>query len=159
MATTKTLKLNPGTSLSTLIDVASQNLSMQGFDVKSQVMGPNAAEIIVSKDREGLKNSLLGLGLESRVAITSAGDTLSLAISSEWTNKIVALVIGWFLCLIPFITGLVGVINQYSLPEKIETAFTLATNSGTVNASPVDATPVDFTPIDPQDFTPIDPQE
>lgn len=151
MATTKTLKLNPGTSLSTLIDVASQNLAMQGFDVKSQVMGPNAAEIIVSKDREGIKNSLLGLGIESRVAITASGDTLTLAISSEWTNKIVALVIGWFLCLIPFITGIVGAVNQFSLPEKINTAFTLATNSGTVNADPVDATDVDFTPVDPQE--------
>ena len=33
----KTIRLNPGTNLATLIDIAAQNLSMQGFDVKSQL--------------------------------------------------------------------------------------------------------------------------
>ena len=152
----KSLKLIPGTNLATLIDIAAQNLSMQGFDVKSQIMGPGAAEIIVSKDREGFKNSILGMGIECRVAITVADDILTLSIGSEWTNKIVALVIGWFLCWIPIITGIIGIVNQSSLPDKIFTAFNLASNSGAaysapVNTSPADATPVDFTPVDPQE--------
>lgn len=147
----KTLKLVPGTNLATLIDIAAQNLSMQGFDVKSQVMGPCAAEVIVSKDREGIKNSLLGLGIECRVAITVADDILTLSIGSEWTNKIVALVIGWFLCWIPIVTGIIGLVNQSGLPDKIYTAFNLASNSGVVYTAPQDATPVDFTPVDPQE--------
>lgn len=147
----KTLKLNPGTNLATLIDIAAQNLSMQGFDVKSQVMGPGAAEIIVSKDREGIKNSILGLGVECRVAITIADNILNLSISSEWTNKIVALVIGWFLCWIPIITGIVGLVNQSGLPDKIFTAFNLACSSGIANAPAQEATPVDFTPVDPEE--------
>lgn len=150
MATIKTLKLNPGTNLSSLIDIAAQNLSMQGFDVKSQVMGPCAAEIIVSKDREGLKN-FLGLGVECRVAITASDDMLTLSIGSEWTNKIVALVIGWFLCWIPVVTGIIGLVNQLGLPDKIFTAFNLATNSGVGFTSAEDATPVDFTPVNPQE--------
>ena len=149
--TTKTIRLNPGANLATLIDFAAQNLSMQGFDVKSQVMGPSAAEIIVSKDREGIKNTILGLGVECRVAITVANDMLNLSINSEWTNKIIALVIGWFLCWIPIVTGIVGLVNQSSLPEKIFTAFNLASNSGIANAPIEDATPVDFTPVDPEE--------
>ncbi len=149
--TTKTIRLNPGTNLATLIDFAAQNLSMQGFDVKSQVMGPSAAEIIVTKDREGIKNTILGLGVECRVAITVANDMLTLSINSEWTNKIIAFVIGWFLCWIPTITGIVGLVNQYNLPEKIFTAFNLASNSGIANAPVEDATPVDFTPVDPEE--------
>ena len=146
----KSLKLMPGTNLATLIDITAQNLSMQGFDVKSQIMGPCAAEIIVSKDREGFKNSILGLGVECRVAITITDDILTLSIGSEWTNKIVALVIGWFLCWIPVVTGIIGLVNQSSLPDKIFTAFNLASNSGSVYTTPADATPVDFTPVDPQ---------
>lgn len=146
----KTLKLMPGTNLATLIDITAQNLSMQGFDVRSQIMGPCAAEIIVSKDREGFKNSILGLGVECRVAITITDDILTLSIGSEWTNKIVALVIGWFLCWIPVVTGIIGLVNQSSLPDKIFTAFNLASNSGSVYTTPADATPVDFTPVDPQ---------
>lgn len=147
----KTIRLLPGTNLASLIDIAAQNLSMQGFDVKSQIMGPCAAEIIVTKDREGIKNSILGLGVECRVAITVSNDLLTLSIGSEWTNKIVALVIGWFLCWIPIITGIIGLVNQSGLPDKIFTAFNLACNSGTANTTPVDATPVDFTPVDPQE--------
>ena len=146
----KTIKLMPGTSLASLIDIAAQNLSMQGFDVKSQVMGPNAAEIIVSKDRDGIKNSILGLGVECRVAITVADNILTLSIGSEWTNKIVAFAIAWLLCWIPAVTGIIGLVNQSSLPDKIFTAFNLASSSGAAYTPPVDATPVDFTPVDPQ---------
>ena len=146
----KTIKLMPGTSLASLIDIAAQNLSMQGFDVKSQVMGPNAAEIIVSKDRDGIKNSILGLGVECRVAITVADDILTLSIGSEWTNKIVAFAIAWLLCWIPAVTGIIGLVNQSSLPDKIFTAFNLASSSGAAYTPPVNATPVDFTPVDPQ---------
>ncbi len=151
MASIKNLKLNPGTNLSILIDIAAQNLSMQGYDVKSQVMGPSAAEIIVSKDRDGIKNSVLGLGVECRVAITVADDILTLSIGSEWTNKIIALFIGWFLCWIPIITGVIGLINQSSLPDKISTAFNLASKSNVGYSEPANATPVDFTPVDPQE--------
>jgi hypothetical protein len=150
MSTIKTIKTFPGANLSALIDIASQNLAMQGFDVKSQVMGPAAAEIIVTKDRDGLKN-FLGLGLECRVAITATQDVLTLTINSEWTNKIIALAIGWILCWVPFITGVVGTINQLTLPEKIGTAFALACNSNFTGSDADTATPVDFTPVDPQE--------
>lgn len=150
MSTIKTIKTFPGANLSALIDIASQNLAMQGFDVKSQVMGPAAAEIIVTKDRDGLKN-FLGLGLECRVAITATQDVLTLTINSEWTNKIIALAIGWILCWVPFITGVVGTINQFTLPEKIGTAFALACNSNFTGNAADTATPVDFTPVDPQE--------
>lgn len=147
----RTIKLIHGTSLATIIDIATQNLSMQGYDVKSQVMGPCAAEIIVTKDREGIKNSILGLGLESRVAITVSDNVMTLSMGSEWTNKVVALIIGWFLCWVPVITGIVGLINQSCLPDKIFTAFNLAANSGADYVSQDNATPVDFTPVDPEE--------
>ena len=151
MSTIKTIKTYPGTNLATLIDIATQNLSMQSYDIKSQVMGPSAAEVIVTKDRDGLKNTFLGLGLECRVAITATQDSITLTINSEWTNKIVALAIGWIFCWIPFVTGVIGTINQFTLPEKISTAFTLACSSNFTSTAADTATPVDFEPVDPEE--------
>jgi hypothetical protein len=148
MSLIKTIKTYPGASLAAIIDAATQNLSMQYYDVKSQIMGPCAAEIIVSKDRTGLKNAFLGLGVECRVAITVENDTLTLIISNEWSNKIVAFLISWIFCWVPFVTGIMGTINQYNLPEKITTAFTLACNSCFTPRSAEEATPVDFVSID-----------
>ncbi len=39
---------------------------------------------------------------------------------AEWTSKIIGAVIGWFLCLIPLITAIIGVVRQTSLPKNIE---------------------------------------
>ncbi len=155
MSKMKTFSIPAGTNINTAIDIAAQNLSMQGFDVKSQVIGPTAAEVIITKDREGFKN-FLGLGLESRVAITATGDMLNLSITDEWVNKIIALVVGWFLCWVPIITGIIGIINQAGLSEKINTAFSLALNSGAANipnqapAESVEPQNVDFTDVNPQ---------
>ncbi len=151
MSLVKTIRTYPGASLATIIDAATQNLSMQCYDVKSQIMGPSAAEIIVTRDRTGLKNAFLGLGLECRVAITVENDILTLMISNEWANKIVALLIGWIFCWVPFVTGIMGTINQYNLPEKITTAFTLACNSCYTPRSAEEATPVDFISVDPEE--------
>ncbi len=150
MARIKRYQLPVNSNMNAIIEIASQNLSMQGFDVKSQIIGPTAAEIIITKDRDGLKN-FLGLGLESRIAVTATGESINLSISDEWVNKIIALVVGWFLCWIPIITGIIGLVNQYSLSEKIDTAFNLAVNSGFTNIpnqAPVEPTPVEFNDVE-----------
>ncbi|MBQ2774481.1 MAG: hypothetical protein IJF40_01145 [Clostridia bacterium] len=116
---TRVIKINRGTDLASLINLMSQNLSMQGFAVQSQIMSPASANLVITKDRDGFKN-IVGLGLECRVTLTVTGENqLSVNIESEWTNKIIAIAVGWFVCLIPFITGIVGTINQSNLPEKI----------------------------------------
>ena len=38
---------------------------------------------------------------------------------AEWLGKIVGLVVGWFLCMVPFITAIIGTIQQLSLPKAI----------------------------------------
>ncbi|MBR0535724.1 MAG: hypothetical protein IIX14_05040 [Clostridia bacterium] len=156
MATIKTFKIIPGTNLAALMDVAAQNLSLQGFEVKTQVLGPQAAELIVTKDRQGFKNTILGLGLESRAAVTVSGDIATITITSEWTSKILPAVIGWFLCWVPIVTDIVGIINQAALPDKIGAALNLAFSSGA--GAPV-AQP--FSPVEPADvdYTPVDPEE
>ena len=124
----KTYALNPGTDISAVVDAASQALSGQGYEVQTQVMSPAAAAMTVSKDRsDGFKN-FVGLGIECRANLSVLnGNQLTVAIDSEWTNKIIAIALGWFLCWIVFITGIVGAINQNGLPEKVANAIMMAT--------------------------------
>lgn len=126
MADNRIIPINPGTDLNTIINQASQNLQTQGFNVQAQMFNQNAASMTVSKDNDGFKN-FIGLGIECRVniALVNPGQ-ISVSIDSEWTNKIIALVVGWFLCMVPFITGIIGCINQSGLPEKIFNALTAA---------------------------------
>ncbi len=130
MAVQKTFTLNPGADIAAVIDAASQSLSSQGFEVQAQVMSPVAASLVVKKDRDdGLKN-FAGLGIECRANISILnGNQLVVNIDHEWTNKIIAIALGWFLCWIVFVTGIVGAINQNGLPEKISNALMMAASS------------------------------
>ena len=126
MSTQKVFQINPGADLSAIVDFAAKSLSGQGYEVQVQVMGPTSATMVVKKDRDGLKN-IIGLGLECRVIFNILnGNQLNVNIDSEWMNKVLAIVIGWFFCLIPFITGVVGGVSQFGLPEKISSAVVMA---------------------------------
>ena len=129
MSTMRTFQVAPNVSIQEIVQKTSQNLSSQGFQCMAQPMGPNAASITVLKDRDGIKD-FVGLGIECRAAVTLNGNILSVTVDSEWTNKIIAIVVGWFLCLIPFITGIVGAIAQNSLPDKIFNAIQMAVSGG-----------------------------
>lgn len=133
MATMRAYPIGPGASIQTIAQAVEQNFMGQGFQVNSQIMSPANAMITIGKDRDGFKN-IIGLGLECRVSLMINGNQLSVSIDSEWTNKIIAIVVGWFLCLVPFITGIIGAINQSSLPEKIFTAIQIALSAGNPGA-------------------------
>ena len=121
---TRVIQFAPGTDLAAVINYASQSLSAQGYAVQAQMLSPASANLVVTKDRDGFKN-IIGLGLECKVMLTVTGEgQLSVNVESEWTNKIIAIAVGWFVCMIPFFTGIAGVINQSNMPEKIFTAVT-----------------------------------
>ena len=49
-----------------------------------------------------------------------ANGVLSINFSDgDWTGKIIGLVVGWFICLIPFITAIIGCVKQSQLPKSI----------------------------------------
>ncbi|MBE6771637.1 MAG: hypothetical protein E7547_05795 [Ruminococcaceae bacterium] len=126
MSTQKIFQINPGADLSAIVDFAAKSLSGQGYEVQVQVMSSTSATMVVKKDREGFKN-IIGLGLECRVIFSVLnGSQLTVNIDSEWMNKVLAIVIGWFFCMIPFITGIVGGVGQFGLPEKISSAVVMS---------------------------------
>lgn len=130
MSKIRTIALNNNANLADIINVACQNLSAQGYAVQAQSLSPVNVIVTVSKDRDNGFKNFMGLGLEVKVNLTVLnGNQLTMSVDSEWTNKIVAIAVGWFLCLIPFITGLVGVLNQSSMPDKVMDVFTSAAAS------------------------------
>ena len=82
-------------------------------------------------------NTVLGLGTAITVNISLQGTMLVINYTdAEWTTKIIGLVVGWFLCLIPFVTAVIGSINQYDLPNEISRDITMLLSTvGTVPPS------------------------
>lgn len=121
---------------STLMINVSQNFSMdiftqkladtyraKGFNIA--VANMNGSSIITFDKGVGGINMLLGLGQGIKATCALMGNTLTINYSDgDWTGKIIGLVIGWFLCLIPAITAIVGCVKQSSLPKNINTDAT-----------------------------------
>ena len=92
----------------------------KGFNVNVALFSPTNAQITFDKDTGGI-NMLLGLGIGIKANVTLNGGVLSVAFTdAEWTSKIIGLVVGWFLCLIPFVTAIVGIIKQSDFPQQLQ---------------------------------------
>lgn len=129
MAKTINLPLADGATLEAITKAAEQQLQAQGFEVTTTVMGTASSVINVKKDRDGIKN-IIGLGIECQATLTVMGNNMvTVNIESEWGNKILALALGWILCWVPFITGIVGCVNQSGLPNKVTASLQAAAAS------------------------------
>ncbi len=91
----------------------------KGFAVNVVPTGVNSTVINFDKGTGGI-NTLLGLGLGVKANCTYTNGNLMINyFDEEWTGKIVGLVVGWCLCFIPFITAIIGTVQQYSLTGNI----------------------------------------
>lgn len=122
---TKTYLIPEGTDLYAFMQSTALTLSTQGYDSNIQMIGPYAGVLTVTKDREGITN-LIGLGLECRANFSVIDGNLTVTVDGEWTNKIIAVAVGWFVCIIPVVTGIVGAISQLALPDKIFNAVNMS---------------------------------
>lgn len=116
--------LNPEADLFAIIKAVALTMETQGYGASIQMISPQAGVLTVKKDREGLTNAI-GMGIECRVNFSAVNGQLTVNVDSEWTNKIIAIAVGWFVCFIPVITGVVGAVNQLSLPDKIFNAVNM----------------------------------
>ena len=130
MSVTKMIPVQPGANLNDILTKAAQNLQGQGYDVSVAPMSPESAVMTVKKDADDGFKSILGLSVECRATVMFSGGALNVNIDHEWTNKIIAIAVGFFLCWVVFITGIVGAVGQNGLPEKISTALMAAANGG-----------------------------
>lgn len=116
--------LRPDADLFQVIKAVALTMETQGYEAAVQMISPQSGVLTVKKDRDGFVNAL-GMGLECRVNFGAINGQLTVNVDSEWTNKIIAVAVGWFVCFIPVITGIVGAVNQLSLPDKIFTAVNM----------------------------------
>lgn len=128
MSTSRTIPLMKEIPLEDILHVTEQQLWQKGFQTQVYMMNAATATLTVTKDRDGFKN-ILGMGLECRANITVMNNIMQVNIEDEWTNKILAMAIGWILCWIPFITGIIGCVGQSELGGKVANDLQFAANS------------------------------
>lgn len=128
MAASTMISVGEGFNLNAFAQQLSDTYQQKGFNVQVAVMG-NSVSIIFDKGTGGI-NMLLGLGLGITANCVVNNGTLVINYSNgDWTGKIIGLAIGWFLCLVPFITAIIGVFKQLGLPKQIgNDAMVIASN-------------------------------
>ena len=123
MAQNLLLGVSPEFDFPTFVQRLSDTYRAKGYTTNIMDMGGNFS-MVIEKDTSGLTH-LLGMSESIRVnMIVGPGpmgeNTLSINFAEEaWIGKILALVVGWIVCCIPFITGIIGCVRQYSLPNNI----------------------------------------
>ena len=95
-----------------------ETYKMKGYTVN--VMSMNGTYSITFDKGTGGVNMLLGMGEGIKANLMKSNDTVSITFTdAEWTGKIIGLAVGWILCLVPFITAIMGSMKQMELPKKI----------------------------------------
>jgi len=112
--------VGPHFNMQNVVTQVVQMYQAKGFSVTVLPMGP-AVQIDFRKGDDGItKYAGLALGVKANLTF-QAGNMVINFTDQEWTGKIVGLAVGWILCLIPFITSIVGCVQQSSLPKSIGT--------------------------------------
>lgn len=107
-------------NLSKALELTKERFSNEGYNATATVFSPQCGKMTINKDMDGIKQ-YMGMGVECEANFTIMnGIVLSVSIESTWSNKIIALAVGWILCWVPFVTGCIGCSNQNKLPRKIE---------------------------------------
>ena len=136
MAVSKNFSLRPDADFGAVMRFVGMTLWQLGrYQVKTEFSGENAAQMTVHKDYEGL-TKLVGLGLETRVQASLQDGRLAVQIEHDWTYKIFAILLGWFFCAVPMVTGVIGALNQASMTNVVLNAFSQATHSAPTDAYP-----------------------
>lgn len=128
MANTLMLNVSEGFDLQKMAEDLKDMYQAKGFTVQVMKM-KNSVRIKFDKKTGGI-NMLLGLGLGVTATCTvQNGENLIVNYSdADWTGKIVGLAVGWFLCMVPFITAIFGCVKQSSLTKEIDNDIMSLTN-------------------------------
>ena len=118
MATNYIANVSPDFNLDAFANDLEQVYIMKGFSVRTIKLN-NGVQMVFDKNCGGI-NMLLGMGLGITANITVNNGVLNISYTNEeWTGKIIGLVVGWFICMIPFITAIIGAVQQMDLSKNI----------------------------------------
>lgn len=118
-------------SLEAFSDEVTSQYKMKGYQINTLPM-KGSVKFVISKNLGGI-NTVLGMGEGITALCTLTGkenDTLSVTFTdAEWTSKIIACGIGLFVCLIPCVTGVIGISRQLSLSKGLSNDLQLIANN------------------------------
>jgi len=118
MATNYIANVSPDFNLDAFANDLEQVYIMKGFSVRTIKLN-NGVQMVFDKNCGGI-NMLLGMGLGITANITVNNGVLNISYTNEeWTGKIIGLVVGWFICMIPLITAIIGAVQQMDLSKNI----------------------------------------
>ena len=103
--------------MQTLINQLAMKYQREGYTVSVMPLG---AGVTISFNKGSGIQTVLGMCEGIKANIFAANGLLNVSFTdAQWTDKIIALCIGWIVCTIPWITGIIGLIAQLDLPKKI----------------------------------------
>ncbi len=118
MASNLMINVAEDTQVEKIAEDLAEMYRAKGFTVMVAKM-KNAVSVTFDKGTGGI-NMLLGMGLGIKANITVNNGTLMVSYSDgDWTGKIIGCVVGWFLCMVPLVTAIIGSLNQSKLPKEI----------------------------------------
>lgn len=110
--------VSPDFDMNVFAEKLAETYRAKGFTVNVANLN-NSCVITFDKGTGGI-NTILGMGKGIKATCMKTNEALNITFSdAEWTGKIVACIVGWFLCLIPVITGIIGIVGQTGLPKEI----------------------------------------
>ena len=128
MASNFMLNVSPEFNMEAFSEQLANLYRARGYVVTVANMNGNA--IISFEKNIGGINTVLGLGEGVKANCMVNNGVLNITFTdAEWTSKIIGAVIGWFLCLIPLITAIIGVVRQTSFPKNIENVVIMMISS------------------------------
>ncbi len=118
MANNIMLNVRPDFNLSVFSNNLAGLYQSKGYMVNVAYI--NGCSVITFEKGSGGINTILGMDEGIKATCSVMNGVLYINFSDEaWTSKIIGLCIGWFLCFIPLITALIGLVGQLDLPKKI----------------------------------------
>ena len=118
MANNIMLNVRPDFNLSVFSNNLAGLYQSKGYMVNVAYI--NGCSVITFEKGSGGINTILGMDEGIKATRSVMNGVLYINFSDEaWTSKIIGLCIGWFLCFIPLITALIGLVGQLDLPKKI----------------------------------------
>jgi len=107
--------------LDAMANEIAERYQAKGFNVRVLKM-KKGLKITFDKNTGGI-NMLLGMGQGITATCMLTGkdsDMLNVTFSEgDWMGKIIGCSVGWFVCIIPVITAVIGITRQLSLPKDI----------------------------------------
>lgn len=127
--------VEPGFDIYRLTDDLVAMYQGKGMQVNAMRVGKGVC-IDFNDGNDGF-TKYIGLGANIKASFIMNGDCLNVSFTeADWSGKIVAFIIGWFLCWIPWVTGGIGIFKQTDLPKKISNDVRMLASNASQNDTP-----------------------